>query len=80
MNRFETSAIAPVLLRASFLVEFTPESLRMVRKYRRLTQQALARLIGASADYISELERGRYQPSLDLLARLSEALKVVFFK
>lgn len=80
MNRFQSSTRESVLLRSSFLVEYTPESLRMVRKYRRLTQDGLAELIGSSADYISELERGCRQPSLDLIAHLSEALTVVFFK
>lgn len=66
--------------RQGFLVEFTPESLKMVRKFRKLTQQGLAERVDSSGDYISELERGKSTPTVALMGRLGEALEVVFFK
>ena len=79
MARFATQD-APVWERRGFLIEYTPESLRILRRYRQLTQAELGRQIASSGDYISELERGRSQPSVDLMGRLGESLNVIFFK
>ncbi len=70
----------PVWERRGFLLEYTPESLRMIRRFRDLTQVELGRQIASSGDYISELERGRSQPSVELMGRLAESLSVIFFK
>jgi transcriptional regulator with XRE-family HTH domain len=47
-----------------------------IRKLRGLTQAALARRIGRSAEAVSSIERGKHQPSFDILQRLAGALGV----
>ncbi|HEY9843959.1 MAG: helix-turn-helix domain-containing protein [Candidatus Sericytochromatia bacterium] len=79
-SRFTAIKASEVLSRQGFLVEFTPETLRMLRLHREYTQVQLARLASVSADYLSELERGLSQPSIELMGRLGTALQVIFFK
>lgn len=50
--------------------------LKQLRKARRLTQEQLAERAGLSYKFIGEVERGRANPSLTTLGRLSEALGV----
>ena len=47
-----------------------------IRKRQRLSQERLAERAGISAQYVSNIERGKENPTLDLLLRLTEALKV----
>lgn len=48
------------------------EALRLVRVYHDLTQTQLCSEIGISNSHLSEIEKGKKQPSLELLARYSE--------
>ena len=50
--------------------------LRELRKARGLTQEALAEVADLSGNYISDLELGLKVPSLTILVRLSQALRV----
>ncbi|WP_370822770.1 helix-turn-helix transcriptional regulator [Acidaminococcus massiliensis] len=52
------------------------EVLRNAREKAELTQQELALKAGVSRAYYADVERGRYNPSLSLLVRLSEILKI----
>lgn len=47
-----------------------------MRKRQGLSQERLAERAGISAQYVSNIERGKENPTLDLLLRLSEALRV----
>lgn len=78
--RFETSPVPEAAIRRGFLIEYQPETLRMLRLHRDLTQAKLARLARISPDYLSELERALSQPSVELMGRLGSALEVIFFK
>lgn len=52
---------------------------KQLRKFRRnkdVTQEQLAELIGVSADFISQIERGLNSPSFETLLKLSEVLEV----
>ena len=49
--------------------------LREMRLERRLTQPAIAALVGTSASNISDLERGIKVPTLTTIARLAHALE-----
>lgn len=49
------------------------EALRSARRSRGLTQRALAMLSGVPQPTISEIEAGKRQPSLPLLARIIES-------
>lgn len=48
--------------------------LREWRRARRLTQEQLAERAGLSYKFIGEIERGRGNPTVDTLFRLSQAL------
>lgn len=45
------------------------EALRLVRSYHDMTQTELASVLGVSNSYLSEIESGKKQPSLDLLEK-----------
>ena len=47
------------------------EALRLVRAYHDLSQTELCVELGISNSYISEIESGKKQPTLDLLNRYS---------
>lgn len=51
-------------------------NLRARRKALDLTQDDLAKLIGAQQPYVADLENGIRHPTLETIAKLSEALKV----
>lgn len=49
---------------------------QVARKRRGLTQEQLASQVGRTPESISNIERGRYVPSLETLVDLSAALQV----
>lgn len=50
--------------------------IRAFRQYRNLSQVALARQLGLSKAYLSELEHGKKEPSVKVLKALAAALNV----
>lgn len=52
------------------------ESLRIIRRYWGKTQIELADELGVSQSYISEVEKGKREVTLGLLAKYSRALDV----
>lgn len=50
------------------------EQIIMARKEQNMTQAELAKKVGTQKSNISRLESGNYNPSLDFLAKVSEAL------
>lgn len=48
--------------------------IKQVRKEQGMTQESLAELVGTKKSNISRLESGRYNPSLDFLARVAGGL------
>ncbi|MDP6874268.1 MAG: helix-turn-helix transcriptional regulator, partial [Alphaproteobacteria bacterium] len=50
--------------------------IKVFRKYRGLTQRALADLVGTKPVYISQIETGASNPSAKLLRKLAKALNV----
>ena len=54
------------------------KKIQTIRKARGLSQEALAERAGISAQYVSNIERGKENPTLDMLFLLCDALKVVF--
>lgn len=48
------------------------EALRLVRAYHDLSQSELCAQLSISNSYLSEIEAGKKQPTLDLLNRYSE--------
>jgi transcriptional regulator with XRE-family HTH domain len=58
------------------LVRLLGENVRRERLRRGLTQDALAAEAGMRRSYLSDLERGVRNPSVQALGRLAMALKV----
>lgn len=52
------------------------QALRSAREERKLTQDALADAADVSKKYISNIERGKSNPSYDILYRLVSALHI----
>jgi DNA-binding XRE family transcriptional regulator len=50
------------------------EGIITARKEKNLTQKELAELIGTKQSNISRLESGRYNPSLDFLNKIAQAV------
>ncbi len=48
------------------------------RKYRNLTQEKLAELVGVDVTSISAVETGKYFPSADNLVKIVEILQIQF--
>jgi len=46
------------------------------RKIKKLTQTQLSEIVGISQNYLSEIERGKWDIKLDLLIKISKALGV----
>ncbi len=52
------------------------DALRIMRKERGLSQEALAERADMAADYLGFIERGENVPTLTILLRLADALDV----
>ena len=52
------------------------ERIRFLRKKKGLNQGELAEAIGINPSHLSRLENGKYQPSVDALQRIAQALEV----
>ena|SRR5947208_7164039 len=50
--------------------------IRELRRIRNYSQEQLAEIVGINAKYLSSIERGEENPTLDLFMRLAEGLKV----
>lgn len=51
-------------------------ALKLLRTYHQLTQVELAKRLGISNSYLSEIEKGNKVPGLDLLGKYSEVFKM----
>lgn len=61
-------------VRQDFFHYEVARQLKEARKAQNITQEVLAERIGTKKSNISRLESGRYNPSLDFLARVAEGL------
>jgi transcriptional regulator with XRE-family HTH domain len=52
------------------------EFIKQQRRLNQLSQRELARLTDLSDAYVSQLERGRHEPSLSVLRALAESLGI----
>lgn len=52
------------------------QALKLLRRYQGLNQATLAKKLGVSRSYVSELESGNRTPSLDLLSRYADVFNV----
>ena len=58
------------------VVRLLGENVRRYRKLKGMTQEQLAANAGMERSYVSDLERGTRNPSVQALGRLADALKV----
>jgi transcriptional regulator with XRE-family HTH domain len=59
------------------------KQLRQIRRVKDITQEKLAEEIGVSAEFISNMERGKAAPSFETLEKLANVLETdiqEFFK
>lgn len=56
------------------------QRIRELRKARNLTQEKLAEMVEIGTANISYIETGRFSPSVETLAKLSEALGVYTYE
>ena len=56
--------------------EMVGARIRDIRTRNRITQEQLAEKMGISAKYLSSIERGKENPTLNTLIRLAEGLDV----
>lgn len=54
--------------------------IKNLRKVRGLSQEKLAELAGTSPKYLSRIEVGRENPTLDLFARLAKGLQIELYE
>lgn len=52
------------------------EALRLIRAYHDLSQSELSLELGISNSYLSEIESGKKQPTLDILSKYSERFDI----
>lgn len=50
--------------------------LKLIRTHRELNQNQMAELLGISQNYLSLIESGKKQPSVDLIVEMAKNLKV----
>lgn len=58
------------------LKEVVATNLRRIRHAKQLTQEELAEAAGLSARYVGAIERADKSPSVSVLGRIADALKV----
>ncbi len=56
--------------------ELIGRRIKEARQAKGLSQEALSEKIGMSAKYLSSVERGKENPTLDTLIKLADALEV----
>lgn len=52
------------------------DKIKRLRKNKGLGQKQLAEIVGINTTHLSRLETGRYQPSVEVLKKLADALQV----
>ena len=52
------------------------KALKLIRQYHKLNQTELAGRLSISVSYLSELEAGKKEPSLDILQKYADCFKV----
>jgi transcriptional regulator with XRE-family HTH domain len=54
-------------------------NIKKARKSLNLTQSDLANLLGVTANYVAQIESSRKRPSMSLIKKISDSLKVRIF-
>ena len=51
-------------------------NIKKIRKQNNLTQEQLSELVGINVKYLSGIERGKKNPTLDIILKITDALNV----
>ena len=54
--------------------------IKEIRKKKGLTQELLAEMVGINAKYLSNIERGRENPTLNILVKISQSLNTQLYE
>ncbi len=54
------------------------KKLRKIRRYKDLTQEQLAELLGVSVEFVSNMERGVNAPSFETIEKIAQAFDLSF--
>lgn len=65
---------------ANSTTDILRNNIKTFRENQNLTQEKLSELAGISADYLSEIERGKKVPSIKRLIQIAEALDIEIYK
>lgn len=65
---------------ANSTTDILRNNIKNFRESKNLTQEKLSELAGISADYLSEIERGKKVPSIKRLIQIAEALDIEIYK
>ena len=65
---------------ANSTTDILRNNIKTFRENQNLTQEKLSERAGISADYLSEIERGKKVPSIKRLIQISEALDIEIYK
>lgn len=52
------------------------QNMMLIRKKNKLSQAALGKMIGTSGDVVGRYERGDISPSIEVVAKIADALQV----
>jgi transcriptional regulator with XRE-family HTH domain len=58
------------------MAEVFGANVRRARQEQGMTLEALAHDVGLAYSYVGEIERGRKNPTLDVVERIAEVLKI----
>lgn len=64
---------------ANSTTDILRNNIKNFRENKNLTQEKLSELAGISADYLSEIERGKKVPSIKRLIQIAEALDIEIY-
>lgn len=65
---------------ATNIIELVRNKIKYYRKINNLTQEDLSEKSGISSDYISEIERGKKNPSIKRLYIIADVLNIEAYK
>ena len=74
MQRFKMQYIFCILQNISYICRVENVKLKIARTEKRISQQELADLVGATRQTIGLIEKGKYNPSLNLCIKIAKML------
>lgn len=67
-------------MRGNFFYKKIGGRVLIVRKEKKLSQEDLALISGVDRTYLSKIEKGKANPSIKILNKISRALRIKLFR